>query len=105
MMWTSAKTEGMHNLNEVARVGKFRKVSYKFVREGQESLNRIELKLYDSQLPDHVNEEDLAKTSAARFVQCFSPGSEYKIIDVWLINRGNNSMIHDAIFTFTIKEL
>jgi hypothetical protein len=105
VMWTSAKTEGMHNLNDVARVGKFRKVSYKFVREGQESLNRIELKLYDSQLQDRVNEEDLAKTSASRFVQCFSPGSEYKIIDVWLINRGNSSMIHDAIFTFSIKEL
>lgn len=99
------KTEVMISLNDVAQVGRFKKVSYKFVREDQENLNRIELKLYDSQLENSVNEEDLAKSSAAQFIRRFSPVDDYNIIDVWLINRGNRSVIHDGIFTFSVKEL
>jgi hypothetical protein len=95
----------MISLNDVAQVGRFKKVSYKFIREDRERLNRIELKLYDSQLEDSVNEEDLAKSSATQFIRRFSPVGEYNIIDVWLINRGNRSIIHDGIFTFSIKEL
>jgi hypothetical protein len=99
------KTVVMISLNDVAQVGRFKKVSYKFVREDQERLNRIELKLYDSQLEDSVNEEDLAKSSAAQFVRRFSPVGDYNIIDVWLINRGTKSIVHDGIFTFSIQEL
>ena len=95
----------MISLNDVAQVGRFKKVSYKFVRDDQERLNRIELKLYDSQLEDSVNEEDLAKSCAAQFVRRFSPVGDYNIIDVWLINRGNKSIIQDGIFTFSINEL
>ncbi len=95
----------MISLNEVAQVGLFKKISYKFVREDQEALNRIELKLYDSQLQGPVNEEDLAKISASRFVQRFSPCTDYRMIDVWLINRGTRSKVHDAVFTFPVNEL
>lgn len=104
-IFDKTKTVVMISLNDVAQVGRFKKVSYKFVREDQERLNRIELKLYDSQLEDSVNEEDLAKSCAAQFVRRFSPVGDYNIIDVWLINRGNKSIIHDGIFTFSINEL
>jgi len=95
----------MNNLTDVAQVGLFRKVSYKFIREQSDVLNRIELKLYDSQLKDQVNEEDLAKTSASKFVTRFSPGKEYEFIDVWLINRSGLSSVGDPIFTFSVNEL
>ena len=95
----------MNSLSDVAQVGLFKKVSYKFIREQAEILNRIELKLYDSQLKDHVNEEDLAKNSASKFIHRFSPGKEYEIIDVWLINRSGYSSVADSIFTFSVKEL
>lgn len=94
----------MKALTEVAGVGLFKKVSYKFIRE-KYHLNRIELKLYDSQLKDKVNEEDLAKSSAVKFVHQFTPGREYEYIDVWLINRVTPSNVSDAIFSFHIKEL
>ena len=92
----------MKALTEVAGIGLFKKVSYKFIRE-KYHLNRIELRLYDSQLKDRVNEEDLAKSSAIKFVHQFLPCNEY--IDVWLINRVTPSNISDAIFSFQIREL
>jgi PGF-pre-PGF domain-containing protein len=94
----------MKALTEIAGVGLFKKVSYKFIRENYQ-LNRIELRLYDSQLKARVNEEDLAKSSASKFVHQFSPGKEYEYIDVWLINRVTPSNVSDAIFSFQIKEL
>ena len=94
----------MKALTEVAGIGLFKKVSYKFIRE-KYHLNRIELRLYDSQLKNRVNEEDLAKSSAIKFVHQFLPGNEYEYIDVWLINRVTPSNISDAIFSFQIREL
>ena len=94
----------MASLTEVAQIGLFKKVSYKFVRE-KSTTNRIELKLFDSQLASEVNEEKLAKDCAKKFIQQFSAGPEYTIVDVWFINSKVPTRVKDSVFTFSRSEL
>jgi hypothetical protein len=94
----------MSSLTEVAQIGLFKKVSYKFVRE-KSTTNRIELKLFDSQLTSNVNEEKLARDCAKKFIQQFSAGPEYTIVDVWFINSKMPTRIKDSVFTFSRSEL
>lgn len=82
----------------------FRKVSYKFIMD-KNATNRIELKLFDSQLTDRINEEDLAKECARTFIRKFSAGPEYAIVDVWFINSRSPIRIKDAVFTFSRTDL
>lgn len=94
---------------EVAGIGLFEKLHYKFVGDPDATPNNfIELSLYNSHLADATQMQHIAQKSAKQFVQKMADGKSYHSITVKIIRtpaRDFSKILHEQNYTFNINDL
>lgn len=106
---TVLNSDVMTAVTQVAAIGQFEKIEYKFVESQGSSKSKIELKLYNSHLSfDTKEERTIAEKTAKEFMNKFKDSKNYDSVFARIIvtEKGNFELIHkQSDYSFSTKDL